>query len=121
MVVDELVRTLYPPSKAEAIFRLMLERLGEVVTLEDMAAAVFVDDPGLAHYDSTQAWGDAARHLVSDIRQRLREADAPYEVDTVIRRGYRLVNRRAPSKGDKRNGNATHDRPASALRPAARR
>ena len=96
MDVDELVRTLYPPSRAEAILRLMLERLGEVVTYEDMAAAVFVDDPGLAHYDSTQAWGDAARHLVSDIRQRLHEADAPYEVDTIIRRGYRLVNRRAP-------------------------
>ena len=120
MDVDELVRTLYPPSRAEAILRLMLERLGEVVTYEDMAAAVFVDDPGLAHYDSTQAWGDAARHLVSDIRQRLHEADAAYEVDTVIRRGYRLV-KRTPSKGDKRNGNASHDRPASALRHAGRR
>ena len=79
-----------------------------------------MDDPGLAHYDSTHAWGDAARHFVADIRQRLHEADAPYEVDTIIRRGYRLV-KRAPSKGDKRNGNATHDRPASALRHAARR
>ena len=121
MDVDELVKKVYPPSRAEAILRLMLERLGEVVTYEDMAAAAFVDDPGLAHYDSTQAWGDAARHLVADIRQRLHEADAPYEVDTIIRRGYRLVNRRAPSKGDKRNGNASHDRPASALRHAARR
>ena len=96
MDVDELVKKVYPPSKAEAIFRLMLEQLGEVVTLEDMAAAVFTDEPGLAHYDSTQAWGDAARHLVSDIRQRLQEANAPYEVETIIRRGYRLVNQRAP-------------------------
>lgn len=93
MDVDELVRTVYPPSKAEAIFRLMLDRLGEVVTVEDMAAAVFTDEPGLTEYSSTHAWGDAARHLVADIRQRLHAADAAYEVDTVIRRGYRLVKR----------------------------
>lgn len=98
MDLDSLVRQVFPPSRSEAIFILMLGRPGEVVSVEDMAVAAYGDSPGVWQYASSREWGDAARHHIGEIRERIQTARAPVHIENVFRRGYRLVH--TSSQGD---------------------
>src|SRR5215472_7927781 len=86
---------LHLTPKAFAVLRVLLARPGRLVTKDELWQAVW---PGIAVSDA------ALTVCIREIRQRLQDdAKAPRIIETVHRRGYRLI---APTAGDKRGATA---------------
>lgn len=94
MNADTLVRAVYPPTTGEAILGLLARRVGETVTLEEMAVAAHGDTPQVWQYGATEAWYNTARSHVGMLRKRLASAGLELDIETVFGAGYRLVERK---------------------------
>src|SRR5262252_7283125 len=82
---------LHLTPKAFAVLSALLARPGRLVTKDELWQSVW---PGIAVSDA------ALTVCIREIRQRLQDdAKAPQFIETVHRRGYRLI---APTSGDKR-------------------
>src|SRR5215471_8611633 len=87
---------LHLTPKAFSVLRALLARPGRLVTKDELWQSVW---PGVAVSDA------ALTVCIREIRQRLQDdAKAPRIIETVHRRGYRLI---APTAGDKRAAAAT--------------
>lgn len=91
---DELVRRVFPRTTGEAVLALLAHRLGQVVSLEDMAVAAHGDSPDVWQYGSSAAWYNTARSHVGMLRKRLAAAGLDLDIETVFGQGYRLVARK---------------------------
>src|SRR6516162_4805728 len=86
---------LHLTPKAFAVLRVLLAHPGRLVTKDELWQSVW---PGIAVSDA------ALTVCIREIRQRLHDdARAPRVIETVHRRGYRLI---APTTGDKRSAMA---------------
>ena len=94
MDADTLVKTIYPPTTGEAILALLASRVGEIVTLEDMAVAAYGDTPEVWQTAGREAWYNTARSHISLMRKRLLATNLDLDIETVIGAGYRLVQRK---------------------------
>ena len=111
--VDALVKTVYPPTTGEAILTLLARRVGQVVSLEDMAIAAYGDKPTTWQYASSQEWHMAAKERVCDLRRAFIEHGLNVDIEAVRRQGYKLVvrkPRRRPTRAD------MHKRSAAVLK-----
>lgn len=93
MDVDELVKKVFPRTTGEAILELLARRVGEIVTLEDMAVAAFGDTPDVWSYASSGEWHNTARSHIGTMRKRLLGAGLDLDIETVIGAGYRMHQR----------------------------
>lgn len=93
MDVDALVKQIYPRTTGEAILELLARRVGEIITLEDMAIAAYGDTPEVWQTASSEAWHNTARSHVGMLRKRLLAARVDLDIETVIGAGYRLHQR----------------------------
>ena len=94
MDVDELVRTVYPPSSGPLVLRRLAVDADKVVGLEELAIAAHGDNPDVWDYANSRECARAISCLVVDIRRRLRQANLDLDVEAVRSRGYRLVTRK---------------------------
>ena len=94
MDVDHIVTTVFPPTTGEAMLALLVRRVGQIVTLEDMAVAAYGDTPEVWQFGSTETWHRTARSHIGMLRKRLLATGLDLDIETVIGAGYRLVQRK---------------------------
>src|SRR5262245_5200753 len=101
---------LHLTPKAFAVLRALLARPGRLVTKDELWQSVW---PGIAVSDA------ALTVCIREIRQRLHDdAKAPRVIETVHRRGYRLI---APTARDARTATATPSSAGGRIAPLAGR